>query len=427
MKVVIIDTETTGVKKDSNILEIGLVYYNTETFNSISSIKNAPKLSLLIHRKELNHCQLGAIKLNSNLIKEITDLSIQIAPGADEYRVVKPTMIEVTKDNTKVMISDPEYVMNIIYYWLIENNIVDLTNYGVKKYKTVEDLKKALDSNAISFDDLKYYLQPVTFAGKNIATFDIPILLNDIPKFNEFKYRYRMIDPSILYTSSHDTTVPPLQECLNRLKIDEIIPTTTKHRAVDDCLDVAYLLYFHFKQTRYRTYVAFEIDNFKLVSKNKITLNLDSESFEKDLEKFKEDNKGKLISYDMSFHTLGALGRLDSFHTELTHDAIPLEIQALKRFEGEIVIDSKTIIDDFKTKEKPIYNALKFINDNLDDFTKDFIKVIQVDYFADKLIIKPDETSITVLSKESNFKAILDNVLNAYSALFEKAKQEKTK
>jgi len=422
MKIVIIDTETTGVTKESDVLEIGLVYYDAVNHNSVQKIKDAPKLSILVHRKELNHCQLGALTLNAKLIEEISEYAKHIAPGADEYRVVKPTVIDDTTSK-KTVICDPEYVMKVIYDWLIENDIVDLTNYGSRKFGDFSNFKSTYLNGNISVEDLKFYLQPVTLAGKNIATFDLPILVNNIPNFSDFKYRYRMIDPTILYTGASDQMLPQLQDCLNRLQINKVMPTETKHRAVDDCIDIALLLFFHFKQTRYRTYTAFKIENFQLEIIEQVTFNLDTD-YQEELKAFENKHKDNLISYDLSFHKLGSLGRLQSFHTELRNLTSSLETQVLTLLGDEMTITLDTIKEDFNKEDHPILSLVKLLVENLDKFEKNFIEYHLVLHLEDTVIITRKDDHILVLGDEIDLSKVYDAILKVYQTL-EKLKGKK--
>lgn len=76
----------------------------------------------------------------------------------------------------------------------------------------------------------------VTFAGKNVTSFDIPFLKKYCPNL---KYHHRSIDPSILYWDpTTDETLPNLSQCKVRAGLDPHV----SHTALDDAMDVVNLL-----------------------------------------------------------------------------------------------------------------------------------------------------------------------------------------
>lgn len=80
----------------------------------------------------------------------------------------------------------------------------------------------------------------VLFAGKNVASFDIPFLDAQLSGFRESIKRYhRYLDPGMLFFDPNTHSAPPtLAECCEIAGIDD----TVTHRAIDDALQVVQLL-----------------------------------------------------------------------------------------------------------------------------------------------------------------------------------------
>lgn len=70
----------------------------------------------------------------------------------------------------------------------------------------------------------------ITFAGKNVGSFDIQFL-KKLPGWSDIMQYHRYIDPGMLYLNPKtDKAVPSLEECLKRAKADIIVT----HTALDD-------------------------------------------------------------------------------------------------------------------------------------------------------------------------------------------------
>ena len=83
----------------------------------------------------------------------------------------------------------------------------------------------------------------VTFAGKNVTTFDIPFLKKYVP---ELQYHHRSIDPTILFFDPQvDITLPDLSKC----KVRAGLSPNVSHTAIDDAKDIVDLLKFYYGNT----------------------------------------------------------------------------------------------------------------------------------------------------------------------------------
>ena len=88
---------------------------------------------------------------------------------------------------------------------------------------------------------LKY--NKVTFAGKNVSTFDIPFLKKYCPRL---EYHHRSIDPTILFFDPQvDVTLPDLSKC----KVRAGLSPNVSHTAIDDAKDIVDLLKFYYGNT----------------------------------------------------------------------------------------------------------------------------------------------------------------------------------
>ena len=100
-------------------------------------------------------------------------------------------------------------------------------------YEFVDQYVEFLKQNGFVPDSHGYY--HLTFAGKNLQGYDIP-MLRRLPKWDRFiKVRHRVIDPSILYVDwKNDDVVPNLSTCKKRAGLSEMI----KHLGEADAWDV---------------------------------------------------------------------------------------------------------------------------------------------------------------------------------------------
>ncbi len=97
--------------------------------------------------------------------------------------------------------------------------------------------EEAAAALAVLFDDIK---QPITFAGKNVGSFDLRFL----ERLDHFKdlltVRRRVLDPSVLFWNpTTDDRPPDLKTCKRRAGFNA---TDVTHNAMQDALDVVRLL-----------------------------------------------------------------------------------------------------------------------------------------------------------------------------------------
>lgn len=78
----------------------------------------------------------------------------------------------------------------------------------------------------------------VTAAGKNVASFDLPFLKNNMPLSFEL-FHHRSVDPAMLYWQPGDTC-PSLSQCLERAGL----PSEVSHRACEDAYQIIQLIRF---------------------------------------------------------------------------------------------------------------------------------------------------------------------------------------
>lgn len=78
----------------------------------------------------------------------------------------------------------------------------------------------------------------INVAGKNFGSFDLQFL-NKIGFGSEVVIKHRILDPSILFLTKDDCTLPNTEECKKRAKLKSTIVT---HNALDDAFDVVEIL-----------------------------------------------------------------------------------------------------------------------------------------------------------------------------------------
>lgn len=180
MNYISIDIETTGLDPETcQILEIGAVIDNDELPTFQCFIDNG----LIVGEP-------FALQMNQQILKSIAD---------GDGKILKP-----------------EEVVPAFLEWLYENDLVDRTWNYIYNFKN-----------------------HLTFAGKNVGTFDLQFL-KKLPGWDRVKVRHRTIDPGMLYWNPviDDCNVPSMTECLRRAGLDD----TVSHRAVDDALAVIELI-----------------------------------------------------------------------------------------------------------------------------------------------------------------------------------------
>lgn len=83
--------------------------------------------------------------------------------------------------------------------------------------------------------DLEKGKVTINVAGKNFSSFDLPFLHKKTDLVKHVNIRQRVIDPSILFLTSTDKTLPNLSECKKRAKMPN---SKVYHDAISDALDV---------------------------------------------------------------------------------------------------------------------------------------------------------------------------------------------
>lgn len=184
MKYFSIDLETTGLDPaNDQILEVGMVFDNTEKL-----LAEAPTFRALVLSDRISGHPF-ALKRNIKLIEEIECTKEYVDSKNFQYRCACPA----------------SKLASFMHAWMI-------------------------NWQSQTLDDRGY-----TVAGKNFAGFDWPFLRN-LPGWN-IKISNRVIDPAMFFLRREDMKLPNLEECLKRANL----PSTVKHTAVEDALDVCRL------------------------------------------------------------------------------------------------------------------------------------------------------------------------------------------
>lgn len=197
MRYISIDLETTGLDyKNNQIIEFGAVIEDT---NNVLPLDELPTYHAYVTHPGGNLTgNVFALNLNAGIIEKLKNQK----DLENQYNYVK--ISDLTDD---------------FLFWLHTQGFELYTNY--------------------EGTDKEYKSTTINVAGKNFASFD-KLFLNKVPGFSEkIRIRSRVIDPAILYTDwFDDETLPSLDECKHRAKIDGVV----SHLAVEDALDVIKLL-----------------------------------------------------------------------------------------------------------------------------------------------------------------------------------------
>jgi oligoribonuclease (3'-5' exoribonuclease) len=186
MKFIVIDIETTGINTtEDDILSISAVIEDTK---ELKPIEELPKFNYAILHERITGNPF-ALNMNKELISKISNRLLEVKSHKPYTECdIDFTYLDIIKD--------------AFLSWLFRNNI---------GYETQ------------------------TYAGKNIASFDIPFLKNRIPGWAEsISMKQRTIDPAILCVDwENDIEMPNLQKCMDRT-IEQGIVT---HDGLQDCYD----------------------------------------------------------------------------------------------------------------------------------------------------------------------------------------------
>jgi hypothetical protein len=188
-----IDIETTGLGKESNVLEIGAVFDNFS--GAVDSLKT---IRIPVRWDTYRHAEPYALMLNANLIKQICKNEIEsYSPGKA----------------AEIMVSFLEECQLEVDAW----------------------------DKANGFD--KTLKGKIQLAGKNLAGFDIPMLDRFTSDVSDFWHQrwiktkmHRVIDAGSLFYSKFGY-IPNLTEINKTLDRNEVT-----HNAVDDAKDVVHAI-----------------------------------------------------------------------------------------------------------------------------------------------------------------------------------------
>lgn len=114
-------------------------------------------------------------------------------------------------------------------------------------------ISQAAFSDVTHIDSLGYELNwvlnkygKITFAGKNAAGFDLPMLEEQIQLSRYIAYDYSVLDVGTLFWDpNQDSRLPNLETCKRRAGVD----TPIAHRALQDARDVVSCV-FHWVKTK---------------------------------------------------------------------------------------------------------------------------------------------------------------------------------
>jgi oligoribonuclease (3'-5' exoribonuclease) len=196
-----VDLETTGVNLEkSEILEIGAVYDD-----GVSAIESLTKMEFIIQLDVITHAEPYAVNMNARLFKAMA-----------------------RREGVSLM--------------LAFDSITELFRQGAIAAAEWDQANKFNPRN-------KIYI-----AGKNAASFDIPILKSFL-KRHEYPSKvlfdsihYQVLDVGSMYYAEFGGRIPSLSEISARAGRAEVT-----HKALDDAMDVVYATRAKMKDSRWAT------------------------------------------------------------------------------------------------------------------------------------------------------------------------------
>ena len=194
MRIVSIDTETTGLDYDTcQILQVGAVIEDTINVRPLDEL---PRFSCIIER-QLYQGQPFALNMNNWIIAILA--SLETARKEDRERIRKENHI-----------MGEGLVARSFWVWLTANEIYP--NSGSKTEQIT-----------------------INVAGKNFASFDKKFL-EKLPGWSNYiQFAQRIIDPAEFFTHwKEDDRLPNLNECIRRAGLTGEVT----HDAVQDAIDV---------------------------------------------------------------------------------------------------------------------------------------------------------------------------------------------
>ncbi len=129
----------------------------------------------------------------------------------------------------EMVLSHPEYTFDSVVPMLMHQRIFELIKAG--KCEPSYGFHSAFGAwlRTVNWEG------KLTLAGKNVAMFDIPFLL-DLD--STLAIRHRVLDPGSMYVRSDDKEVPNTEECCKRA----LIAYDPNHTALGDALQVVELV-----------------------------------------------------------------------------------------------------------------------------------------------------------------------------------------
>ena len=308
MKILLLDTETTGIDREkNNVLEFGAVLYDPKEVHSFEDLDNAPKITIMITRPAING-SFYAMNMNSKILNETLELckEYNVSNEYKEFGVQIQTSYEEEFNHT-LFLCTPDTVVLTLLQWMAANDGLTYTNYAMKIHNDYNGAKQAImNLTADTLHNVKYLLKATYMGGKNIITFDLPILNSDIPNFDLVKYKYRQVDPSIVYTTYVDKDIPDLAGCFSKLNVEQ----STQHRAVYDALDVAILLFFHFKNNNIKTALVVSSKDFGIIESHVFKSQSELDQIKKSAIK---DHKNSIVLTEPELNLLAIKARIHTF------------------------------------------------------------------------------------------------------------------
>lgn len=242
MRFVALDIETTGTDiANDQILEVAMIKVDTKkhpsTWETFSVFIEHDKITAGLDVLIMHHELFREMRYQRDLIKKLEKENNELYNNSYMYIAGERLTDEQFKENEliKEKLRENDIQLNIE-----KNKFIPIDKLGekIKFFLSGYDICNPFKGCDQSKNFLNSY---IVFAGKNVGTFDVPLLKPFLPK--DMKIAHRTIDPTMLYTDFINDEMPPESSLLKkRVNVDGI---DVNHRALDDAWDIVYAICKH--------------------------------------------------------------------------------------------------------------------------------------------------------------------------------------
>lgn len=224
MKILSIDTETTGLELDQcQLLEFSAIIEDTVDLKPISDL---PSFTCIVENGGLLTGSSFALNMNARILKILAGQEGLNKEDLEKYRFENKILLK-------------ENLAENFYYFLQSVGAIDtklMQEQGITSRAWTDFNGK---EHRVFVFTQKSKKQQLNVLGKNFGTFDMKFI-EDLPRWKQmFKIRHRIADPAIYFTDwKKDDSLPGFKKCKERAGIEGEV----SHTAYDDAKETIMML-----------------------------------------------------------------------------------------------------------------------------------------------------------------------------------------